>query len=200
MRDKGRQKHTLMTANGRIRVWRKRWQPATGGSITPIDEWLDQTRETFTRGVIELACRLNRHTSGFGELAATLWRAAGLKIDKETLRELVEAEGQSLLEKARQGELRPNWQASDLFHTGGRNSGLLRLRRREGAGDHRCRKESTAGQDNRKTQNTQTSGAAFAAAVPDESRSRRIVQGVSHRAVLLAGSEAALGFGQPRRS
>jgi len=119
MRDKGRQKHTLMTANGRIRVWRKRWQPATGGSITPIDEWLDQTRETFTRGVIELACRLNRHTSGFGELAATLWRAAGLKIDKETLRELVEAEGQSLLEKARQGELRPNWQASDCSTPGG---------------------------------------------------------------------------------
>ena len=34
MRDKGRQKHTLMTANGRIRVWRKRWQPASGAAVS----------------------------------------------------------------------------------------------------------------------------------------------------------------------
>ena len=61
--------------------------------------------------MVELACRLNRHVSGFQELSVTLWRAAGLKIGKETLHALVEAEGTSLLEKARQGELRPDWQA-----------------------------------------------------------------------------------------
>ena len=115
MRDKGRQKRTVMTTNGRIRVWRKRWQPVIGGSVTPIDKWLDRPREAFTRGVVELACRLNRHVSSFKELAAILWRAAGLKIGKEKLRELVEAEGRLLLEKARQGELRPQWQASDCL-------------------------------------------------------------------------------------
>lgn len=113
MRDKGRQKHSLMTVNGRIRVWRKRWQPTCGGSLTPIDEWLQQTCETFTRGVIELACRLNRSASGFEELAVTLFRAAGLKIGKETLRELVEAEGQALLQQVRQGDLCPAWQACE---------------------------------------------------------------------------------------
>jgi len=113
MRHKGRQKHTLMTVNGRIRVRRTRWQPVEGGSVTPIDPWLQETCETFTRGVIELACRLNRHQSGFQELAITLARAAGLKIGKETLRGLIEAEGRGALQQVRQGELRPGWQASD---------------------------------------------------------------------------------------
>lgn len=113
MRHKGRQKHTLMTVNGRIRVRRIRWQPAEGGSLTPVDEWLDQTCQRFTRGVVELACRLNRHESGFQELAVTLERAAGLKIGKETLRELIEAEGRTVLQQVRRGEVRPGWQAVD---------------------------------------------------------------------------------------
>jgi hypothetical protein len=112
MRDKGRQKHTLMTVNGRIRVRRKRWQPAEGGSLTPIDAWLDQTTETFTRGVVELVCRLNRNVSGFQELAILLQRAAGLRIGKETLRQLVEAEGQTVLDRTRRGQFGPGWHAS----------------------------------------------------------------------------------------
>jgi hypothetical protein len=113
MRNKGRQKHTLMTVNGRIKIRRIRWQPEDGGSVTPLDEWLNETLERFTRGVVELACRLNRCESGFQELAVTLKRAAGISIGKETLRELIEAEGQLVLEKTRQNDLRPDWQASD---------------------------------------------------------------------------------------
>lgn len=97
MRNKGRQPHTLMTVNGRVKLRRTRWQPETGGgSTTPIDRWLDETCERFTRGVVELACRLNRHESSFRELQETLRRAAGLSIGKETLRLLVESEGQRL--------------------------------------------------------------------------------------------------------
>lgn len=113
MRNKGRQKHTLMTVNGRIKLSRVRWQPADGGSVTPLDEWLDETGARFTRGVIELASRLNRCESGFQELSVTLKRAAGLSIGKETLRQLIESEGQNVLEKTRRNELRPDWEASD---------------------------------------------------------------------------------------
>ena len=102
---------------------RKRWPPASGGSITPIDEWLDQTRESFTRGVIELACRLNRHTSGFGELAATLWRAAGLKIGKEKLRELVE--GRRLDRHLRRSRLDRSADREAKPESDGPGSGLL---------------------------------------------------------------------------
>ena len=113
MRNKGRQKTTQMTANGRIDFRRIRWQPEDGGSLTPIDDWLEETRARFTRGVVELACRLNRSQTGFEELAQTLERAAGLRIGKESLRQLIEAEGQAVLEKIKQRDLKPSWQASD---------------------------------------------------------------------------------------
>jgi hypothetical protein len=113
MRNKGRQKHTLMTVNGRIQIRRIRWQPQGGGSLTPLDEWLNETCERFTRGVVELACRLNRCESGFQELSVTLFRAAGLSVGKESLRQLIEAEGQRILEKTRRNELGPDWQAPD---------------------------------------------------------------------------------------
>ena len=113
MRNKGRQKTTQMTANGRIDFRRIRWQPEDGGSLTPIDDWLEETHARFTRGVVELACRLNRSQTGFEELAQTLERAAGLRIGKESLRQLIEAEGQAVLEKIKQRDLKPSWQASD---------------------------------------------------------------------------------------
>ncbi len=113
MRNKGRQKHTVMTVNGRVKLRRIRWQPAGGGSVTPLDEWLDEACQQFTQGVVELACRLNRCESSFLELSVTLKRAAGLSIGKETLRQLIEAEGQTVLEQTRRNELRPDWEASD---------------------------------------------------------------------------------------
>jgi hypothetical protein len=113
MRNKGRQKNSVMTVNGRIKLVRTRWQPVEGGSETPLDEWLDETRRRFTHGVVELACRLNRCESSFQELSVTLERAAGLSIGKETLRQLIEAEGRNVLEKTRRNELRPDWEASD---------------------------------------------------------------------------------------
>jgi len=88
-----------MTVNGRIKLSRIRWQPPGGGSVTPLDAWLDETNARFTRGVIELASRLNRCESGFQELSVTLKRAAGLSIGKETLRQLIEAAGRDVLEK-----------------------------------------------------------------------------------------------------
>jgi hypothetical protein len=113
MRNKGKQAHTLMTVNGRIKLSRVRWQPAAGGSVTPLDQWLNETCQRFTQGVVELACRLNRSESGFQELSVTLERAAGLSIGKETLRQLIEAAGENVLEKTRRNEVRPDWEASD---------------------------------------------------------------------------------------
>ena len=113
MRNKGRQRHTVMTVNGRITLRRIRWQPKAGGSLTPLDEWLNAAGERFTRGVVELACRLNRCESGFQELSITMKRAAGLSIGKESLRQLIEAEGQRVLEKTRRNELGPQWHASE---------------------------------------------------------------------------------------
>ena len=114
MRNKGRQKHTLMTVNGRITLRRIRWQPEDGGSLTPLDEWLNAAQTRFTRGVVELACRLNRCESGFAELSVTLKRAAGLEIGKESLRQLIEAEGQRVLDNIRQNDLRPDWRHARL--------------------------------------------------------------------------------------
>ncbi|MCA9069084.1 MAG: hypothetical protein KDA84_09185, partial [Planctomycetaceae bacterium] len=113
MRNKGRQRRTVMTVNGRITLRRIRWQPKTGGSLTPVDEWRNAAGDRFTRGVVELACRLNRCESGFQELSLTLKRAAGLSIGKESLRQLIKAEGQRGLEKTRRNDLGSDWHASD---------------------------------------------------------------------------------------
>ena len=50
------------------------------------------------------------------------------EIGKAKLRELVEVEGQPLLEKARRGELRPDWQVSNCSTGEGETRGSIRLR------------------------------------------------------------------------
>ena len=39
-RNKGPQDFTVLTINGRVRLWRRRWHSPGEGSTTPLDEWL----------------------------------------------------------------------------------------------------------------------------------------------------------------
>jgi hypothetical protein len=112
-RNKGRQDFTVLTINGRVRLWRRRWHSSHEGSTTPLDAWLDTIESTISLGVREMACRLNGDGKNFDKAAANLSRTAQVQLCGETLRVLVEAEGKRVLQAQRSGQLPLDWSAAD---------------------------------------------------------------------------------------
>ena len=112
-RHKGRQAYSILTINGRVRLRRVRWHCPQEGSDTPLDRLVDEAESTISEGVREMACRLNQNASSFQKTADNLWRAAHFCISKESLRQLIEAEGKAVLCELRRSELRPAWSAAD---------------------------------------------------------------------------------------
>ena len=112
-RNKGRQDFTVLTINGRVRLWRRRWHSPGEGTSTPLDSWLDTVEGTISLGVREMACRLNGDGKNFDKAAVNLARTAQIKLSGETLRVLVEAEGKRVLEAQRSGQLAVDWSAAD---------------------------------------------------------------------------------------
>jgi hypothetical protein len=112
-RNKGRQDFTVLTINGRVRLWRRRWHSPDEGTTTPLDAWLDTFEGTISLGVREMACRLNGDGKNFDKAAANLARTAQVALSGETLRALVETEGQRVLRAQRSGQLPLDWSAAD---------------------------------------------------------------------------------------
>ena len=110
---KGRQDFTVLTINGRVRLWRRRWHSAGEGSTTPLDAWLDTVEGTISLGVRELACRLNGDGKNFDKAAVNLARTAQIKVSGETLRVLVEAEGKRVVQAQRSERLPVGWSATE---------------------------------------------------------------------------------------
>lgn len=113
LRHKGRQSRDLLTVNGRVHLQRIRWHDATDGSQTPLDRVLDEAERAVSEGVREMACRLNRGCTSFQQTAENLARTTHLNLSKETLRQLIEQEGRSVVEAQRSGRLAPDWEAKD---------------------------------------------------------------------------------------
>jgi hypothetical protein len=112
-RNKGRQDFTVLTINGRVRLWRRRWHSPAEGTTTPLDAWLDTFENTISLGAREMACRLNGDGKNFDKAAANLARTAQVALSGETLRTLVEAEGKRVLQAQRSGQLPLDWSAAD---------------------------------------------------------------------------------------
>ena len=68
---------------------------------------MDEAEATISEGVREMACRLNQDASSFQKTADNLWRTAHFCISKESIRQLVEAEGKAVLLGLRLSELCP---------------------------------------------------------------------------------------------
>jgi hypothetical protein len=103
----------VLTINGRVRLLRTRWHDPAGGSCTPADAWLDEAESTFSEGVREMCCRINQSSSSFAQAADNLTRTAHFQISKETLREIVEAEGKTVQRMFQQAKLLPDFTAAD---------------------------------------------------------------------------------------
>jgi len=122
-RNKGRQDFTVLTINGRVHLWRRRWYSPGEGTTAPLDPWLDAAEGTISLGVREMACRLNGDGKNFDKAAANLGRTAQVRLSGETLRVLVEAEGKRVLQAQRSGQLEVDWSASDCRTEAGKNKG-----------------------------------------------------------------------------
>ena len=103
----------MLTVNGRVRLWRRRWHCPGEGSEAPLDAWLDAVEGTISLGVREMACRLNGDGKNFDKAAANLARTAQVKLCGETLRVLVEAEDKRVVRAQRSEQLPVGWSATD---------------------------------------------------------------------------------------
>src|SRR5438552_11385920 len=113
MKNKGRQDYTILTVNGRVRLWRRRWHSSAQGTITPLDSWVDLAEASISLGVREMACRLNGDGKNFDKAADNLARTAQVGVSGETLRVLVEAEGRRVVQAQRSEQLPVGWSATD---------------------------------------------------------------------------------------
>src|SRR5215471_3193797 len=114
-RNKGRQDFTVLTINGRVRLWRRRWHSPAEGTTAP----LDACEGTISLGVREMACRLNGDGKNFDKAADNLRRTAQVRLSGETLRVLVETEGKKVSQAQRSGQLPVGWSAADCKTDGG---------------------------------------------------------------------------------
>lgn len=103
----------MLTLNGRLTLWRRRYAAPGLGSQFPLDPWLDWLEDTVSLGLRELACRLNLAARNFEKAAENLARAAQLRLSGELLRQIVEAEGKAVQRAAEAGRLPVDWDASD---------------------------------------------------------------------------------------
>ena len=103
----------MLTINGRVRLWRRRWHSPAEGTTTPLDAWLDTVEGSISLGVREMACRLNGDGKNFDKAAANLARTAQVHVCGETLRVLVEAEGRRVVQAQRSEQLPVGWSATD---------------------------------------------------------------------------------------
>jgi hypothetical protein len=113
MKNKGRQDYTILTVNGRVRLWRRRWHSPGQGTSTPLDAWLDLAEASISLGVREMACRLNGDGKNFDKAADNLARTAQVELSGESLRQLVETEGKRVVQAQRSGQLPIDWSAAD---------------------------------------------------------------------------------------
>ena len=112
-RNKGKQRTSRLTINGRVHLRRRWWHAAGDGSECPADGFLAPPTEGVSRGVREMACRENKDASGFAAAADNLARTAQVKMSTEQLRQVVEAEGLRVKAAQESGALPPAFRAED---------------------------------------------------------------------------------------
>lgn len=116
--NKGRQRTTFLTIQGRISLQRRWWHSADEGSEVPADQCLVPDGENVTPGVREMCCRLNNDGVSFDQVAENLARTAQVQLSGEQLRQLVEREGRLVLAAQRTAELPVSFTAAECVVAG----------------------------------------------------------------------------------
>ncbi|MFH1184314.1 MAG: UPF0236 family protein [Chloroflexota bacterium] len=114
-RNKGPQKTSHLTVNGRVEFLRTVYWNKQAGTLSPLDELLGIATESYSPGVREMACRVSLNEA-FAPGSEVLARTAQLSISRSALRDLVEREGRRAEIAIRQGQSGPNWTAAECTH------------------------------------------------------------------------------------
>lgn len=80
--------------------------------MTPVDQWLGLSQNRYSPGVRELCCR-EASGSSFRRACQDLARVGQIQVTHQTIRMIVEAEGQKVLQQQRTGTLGPDWSVAD---------------------------------------------------------------------------------------
>jgi len=113
LRNKGRQKTSVLTINGRVTTSRRYWYSSQTGSVVPADEHVNRSGATVTSGVREIGARLNNDAASFDRAADNLLRAAQITISGERLRQMIQEDGRVILEAQRVNGVPPAFTATD---------------------------------------------------------------------------------------
>lgn len=110
--NKGRQRTSYLTINGRIAVERSiYWHPDVG-TKAPVDGFLGITSDRISPGTRELCCR-EAASGSFRTAAEDLQRVGQIPISHEMLRQVVEAQGRLATRQQQSGQIDPGWTADD---------------------------------------------------------------------------------------
>jgi hypothetical protein len=119
--NKGSDPRSVLSLNGRVCLRRRRYYSAAEGSTTPSNELIDVLQNTISLATRQLCSELNRASRSFEMTADHLKRAAQLSLCRETMREVIEADGKAVLALAHSGELEPTWHASQCKRADGKS-------------------------------------------------------------------------------
>jgi len=112
-RPKGKTAFSVLTCNGRVSLRRRRWSCPVRGAMTIADRSLMIAGHTVSLATREMICRLNQASTSFRKTASNLTRLAQITTNAETVRQLVETEGQAIVSAQQDGTLTAVWQAQD---------------------------------------------------------------------------------------
>lgn len=111
-----------MNINGAVVLSRRHYHGRQEGTCTPVDALLDVAEATVSLGVREMASRVNAAGRSFARAAEDLGRTAQIRLSRETLRQMVESEGQKALALAKAGDLAADWCARDCLGPEGKTT------------------------------------------------------------------------------
>ena len=105
----------MLTIVGRVKLVRRWWYSLPEGSVAPADVWLDDAQSSVSRGVREMACRLNNDGHSFAKTAVNLARTAQISMSGEQLRRLTLDAGEAVLSAQQSSQIAPAFQATDCL-------------------------------------------------------------------------------------
>lgn len=102
----------MLSVNGRINWFRRRWRATDGNSTCPVDRLLDELEATVSVGVRQLCCREGGNARSFERGRENLKHGSQIEMGKELFRQVVEGEGKGTLQVSREEQLELDWSAS----------------------------------------------------------------------------------------
>lgn len=101
-----------MTINGRMRIQRTVYWDQQAGTRVPLDRFLGIHTQRYSPGIREITCRVST-TANFRKTASDLARVGQIVLSHEMIRQLVEAEGRTVVRQQTAGQLSPDWTTED---------------------------------------------------------------------------------------